>query len=528
MNRLIMTKNKLIILFIAIGLILVSVFISLAIELHFKSKNIALSIAKTTKKFSENVFDLHSEVYLTFDRLPSPPTCNNKIFERLMYKYKHIKNIGVVKDDVVLCDVYGASKLGFIFDNYSTFKDEQNNVYKYWNVNEYYTVISPNGYFVEYDANYYLNFDIMSEISALFIYGRQSSKLWFSNFKHNLSFEHIENIKRKLITEFNKLNLNPETNSVAIEDGNLIYKISITDRGSIVGVVSDTDFVESYHKIGIINLFIGLLLGGLSSFFIFYLYNKSKSLKNQLIKAIHNEELKMVYQPLVNLRSANHEICGFEALVRWTLENGDAISPDIFISVAEKHQLTNQLTCLIIKIIFDEMGEFLRQHPQLYVAINICPQDLYHDGLLNLLKDNVERSQLKTDNIVIELTERSMIDQESKLGIDSIKRANYAISIDDFGTGASNIRYLADLSPNIIKIDRSFVTWSDSDGPTSTLLGSLIRVGTEFGVKIVVEGVETAMQAERCLALGANVGQGYFWYKPMPINEIKKLFSSKP
>ncbi len=113
------------------------------------------------------------------------------------------------------------------------------------------------------------------------------------------------------------------------------------------------------------------------------------------------------------------------------------------------------------------------------------------------------------------------------MGIEALKNAQFKVSLDDFGTGASNVKYLADLKPEIIKIDKAFVTWSDFDGPTSTLLASMIDIVAKFNAKIVVEGVETPAQAQRCLQLGANIGQGYFWYRPLPISEIKKLDPKK-
>lgn len=510
-----------------LGLIGVSIFISFFNDKYHKQKKITHVVEQTAAQFRENVFNLHSEIYLTLDRLPLPPTCNRKIFERLMYKYKHIKNIGVIKDGVIVCDVYGASKLNFQISKYKSFQRDQDYIYKYWNDKEYISVASPEGYFVEYDTNYYSNFDIKDEISGLFIYGRQSDSIWFSVPKHQLTSSKINKINSLLLNKFKESKENPGKVSTTYHLDNLIFNVSIADNGSIISVLSDIDYVNSYHKIAFINLLVGVVLGLLTSIFLLHYYYKSKSLKNLLIRAIRKEEINVVYQPLVNLQSDKNEICGFEALARWKLENGDIISPDVFISVAEQNHLTNQLTCLIIKKIFKDLNVIFKQNKSLYVAINVCHQDLYQNTLQTLLEENIKKYGLSPENIVIELTERSMVDQQSIIGINSMKQAGFRISIDDFGTGASNAKYLADLKPNIIKIDKSFVAWSDSDGPTSTLLGSLIRIGTDFDVKIVVEGVETAFQAQRCLSLGAHIGQGYYWYKPQPIQEIQNIMRNR-
>ena len=115
------------------------------------------------------------------------------------------------------------------------------------------------------------------------------------------------------------------------------------------------------------------------------------------------------------------------------------------------------------------------------------------------------------------------MNQQASKHIKTLRAAGHRLSIDDFGSGASNIRYLQDLTPDIVKIDKAFVDWSSNEGPVSTLLHQLITIGKTLHAKVVVEGVETKSQADKIMACGAHYGQGYYWYPPLSVAEILQL-----
>ncbi len=242
---------------------------------------------------------------------------------------------------------------------------------------------------------------------------------------------------------------------------------------------------------------------------------------NELADAIQNQKIKMVYQPLVNIHEAN-EIVGFEALVRLQSEQGDHITADSIVSLSEQYHLINQLTRCVISQGLAGFLQLLPRFPNAYLAINLSASDIDH-AMIQYLWETMRILQIAHSQVMIELTERVAMTQQASQHIKTLRTAGHRLSIDDFGSGSSNVRYLQDLTPDIVKIDKAFVDWSGNEGPVSTLLTQLITIGKTLHAKVVVEGVETKSQADRIVACGAHFGQGYYWYPPLSISEILQL-----
>lgn len=511
--------------FILTGILITALCFGGAVYLDYVLKNKALHtlVDENTEKFASMVLEINSEVYQVLDKLKAPAHCDKKVFEGLIYEYKHIKNIGVIQNDTVVCDVYGGALVNKKLEDYGTFEYDEGGVFKYWMRDDYISVVDPRGYFIEYDMNYYTLFDVDDEISGFIILGRQSDDLWFSKEQHPLTQEDVNLVKREVFSSFMKFNHSKQPWTSTVQQGNVIYKLYAADDGSIVATYIHQDYLEPFKVVSFTHIMSGLVVGMLLSYFIFNYYLKQRTLRRILKKAIRNKDFHMVYQPLNDLRHTPPSIVGVEALVRWQLKNGDYIRPDVFIPIAEEAGLTKALTQCLIDKLFEDLHVYLREHPDRYVSINVTPSDLEDDFLVQHILHLLKLYHLRPNQIVIELTERVIANEGSTTGIEAIQNAGMLISIDDFGTGASNVHYLGKWNPDVVKVDRSFVVWSDGDGPTSTLLEKMIAMGKDFGVKVVVEGVETKEQAQRCQQLGADVGQGYYWSKPMTIKELLLL-----
>ncbi len=243
--------------------------------------------------------------------------------------------------------------------------------------------------------------------------------------------------------------------------------------------------------------------------------------KEELANAIHQQRISLLYQPLVNIHAANH-IVGFEALVRLKSAQGIDISAETIIRLSEQYQLISALTQTVIALSLSEYVQLLTRFPDAYLAINLSASDI-DESMIEYLWKTMRTHHITHSQVMIELTERVVMNQQANRSIKTLQTAGHRLSIDDFGSGASNVRYLQELTPDIVKIDKAFVDWSEVQGPVSTLLSQLITIGKTLHAKIVVEGVETKTQADKILASGAHYGQGYYWYPPLSVSDLLSL-----
>lgn len=504
-------------------MVIVSVCLSLVLDQYLINDNIKDQVEEVASNFAARVNQQQNDLIELEHSLPMPAECDPLVFKQLIYKHRRIKNIGVIKDNKIVCDAYQRSVEHKKMKPYSTFVNDDGRLIKYWNSDGYGTIVSEDGYFIEFDMNYFVNFNIPNEISGLFLIDRSGKKIWFEHHTHEISAKDSKKVELTLLRDLGKNDGNQLYSNVQ-SDRDIFFKLTPLKNGAIMtGTFAVKSYLSQNVLLSILNLTLGLLFGAGISGIIVYLYIKSQSLTKMLEAAITNRSLFMVYQPFVELQGDTRKIVGFEALLRWKLDSGEYIRPDLFIGIAEKEGLTHRLTKLIIDMVFTDLHNVLHQNPNLYVSINITPSDLKDDSLVRCITENLNVHQLSNDNIVVELTERAIADKDSAQGIQAIKDAKINISIDDFGTGVSNVQYLAELQPDIIKIDKVFVDWSDTGGPTSNLLGRLVSLCKEFNLKVVAEGVETEDQAERCQLLGVDIGQGFYWYKPMPLEDLQRL-----
>lgn len=243
--------------------------------------------------------------------------------------------------------------------------------------------------------------------------------------------------------------------------------------------------------------------------------------QHELANAIKNKLITIVYQPLVNIHAFN-EIVGFEALVRLKSDTGQEITAQRIVELSEQYELISELTRCIIILGLQGYLQLLARFPNAYLAINLSAADI-DEPMIQYLWQTMQSINIRHSQVMIELTERVAMNQQASLHIKTLRAAGHSLSIDDFGSGASNIRYLQDLTPDIVKIDKAFVDWSANEGPVSTLLHQLITIGKTLHAKVVVEGVETKSQADKIMACGAHYGQGYYWYPPLSVAEILQL-----
>jgi sensor c-di-GMP phosphodiesterase-like protein len=239
------------------------------------------------------------------------------------------------------------------------------------------------------------------------------------------------------------------------------------------------------------------------------------SLYGRLRRALRDEELTLAYQPIV--AAASGQIVGAEALMRWQGKGGAQIGPDQFIPEAEKGGLIGDLTCLAISLVGRELGAMLRENRFFVVSINIVADDLADPRFHAALAQHIQAAGIAPDQIALELTERRAAQVEAAdMVLAELRALGYKIYIDDFGTGYSSLTYLSDLSIDAIKLDKSFTMTVDTGAARARLVGPIMDMARDIGVRVIVEGVETEAQAAYFRAYGAMSMQGWRFGRPEP------------
>jgi sensor c-di-GMP phosphodiesterase-like protein len=273
-------------------------------------------------------------------------------------------------------------------------------------------------------------------------------------------------------------------------------------------------------------LSIGAALGALAFALVMAAFLRHYSLMSELRRALRVRSLTIALQPIMSLGGKNGDgsdfrpprVAGFECLVRWTREDGTPVSPAVFVPMIESAGLGSELARCVVSTLVSSFGETLRAFPDVYVSLNLASTDIADAKLLDEIERMLAAAHLPPSQIVVELTE-SRGDESSTAvteGLRRLRASGHRLSIDDFGTGASNASRLAALSPEIVKVDRSFLLHADTASHAAELLPQLIGMARGLGAKVVIEGVETPEQAALLTGYGDILGQGYYWHRPMP------------
>lgn len=246
---------------------------------------------------------------------------------------------------------------------------------------------------------------------------------------------------------------------------------------------------------------------------------KDLRVANELTAAIRRNEVGVHLQPKVDLNTG--EILSFEALARWTSPDLGTIPPDVFIPAAEKNGKIRLLEQSVLKQALEWLKKRIEQGLQIrQVAINISADHFFHHSFVPHLMDMTAEYGIDPQWIQLEITERiGFVDIETANKVfKHLKHCGFTTSIDDFGTGYSSLSYLQKLPVEELKIDRSFISNMDEPG-TLAIIRTIIQLAENLNMRAVAEGVETEKDRQTLLSLGCKVGQGYLFYKPMPLNE---------
>ncbi len=245
------------------------------------------------------------------------------------------------------------------------------------------------------------------------------------------------------------------------------------------------------------------------------------SLMSDLRKAVDNDELALVYQPKVSLRSTGEHFV--EALVRWQHPVRGLVPPAEFIPFAEQTGYIRAITQWVIEHAVAQCAEWRRRGLPTNVSINISARDLMDGELPDRFAALLKREGCAVDWISFEITESAILDDPGH-AINNLGRLHALgckLAIDDYGTGYSSLAYLSRLTVDELKIDKSFVMGMAKDASDAIIVRSTIELAHNMGLTVIAEGVENEATFEQLSALGCDTVQGYWISKPITATEAE-------
>ena len=247
--------------------------------------------------------------------------------------------------------------------------------------------------------------------------------------------------------------------------------------------------------------------------------SKQITLKQELLDAFEADEFVNYLQPIVQAKT--HKIVGVEVLLRWKKENS-IVSPAYFIETLENMDLIFDVTFWQIESILSKV-QAIKQ--ELFFSFNLTAKILHTEKIVDFLTYIKEHYAVSPSNIYLEITESDFSKdiQKTKNVLAAISKLGFKISLDDFGTGYSSLSYIRDFQIDILKIDQAFVKGIENSKKDYKLFQSIMHMGKVLDMKIVVEGVETKKQLTLIGRKKIVKIQGYYFYKPMPLQEFLSL-----
>jgi len=245
-------------------------------------------------------------------------------------------------------------------------------------------------------------------------------------------------------------------------------------------------------------------------------------LTNSLYRALDRRELVVHYQPQVELSTG--KIVGMEALLRWRHPEIGMVPPGIFIPLAEQSGLINNIGEWVLYEACRQNKQWqMMGLPRMRVAVNISVNQFRNPNLVGQVKQVLEITKLDPQDLELEITEGVAIKEAGYIVsvLNELKKLNVCISIDDFGTEYSSLSRLKLLPVDRIKMDMQFVREIEHSDKDKAISQVIINLAKSLGMKVIAEGVETQGQLDFLMAKECDEVQGYYYYLPMPGNEVE-------
>jgi sensor c-di-GMP phosphodiesterase-like protein len=314
-----------------------------------------------------------------------------------------------------------------------------------------------------------------------------------------------------------------QRNATGLHKGESMFSVSSRSEKypiAAVAVISEATVMANWKRSLQTFAPLALLLAALTSTAIWRYGLRNRSLNEDLRDAIANNDLSLVYQPIVDVNTGQTKTV--EVLCRWKHKTKGDISPEMFIPEAARSGLLPNLSAWVFKQSANEMGPLIAKRPQLRVSINVGRDDLVANGPLSLAMKQLPQMQ---KHFTVEITERDslaeMLDSASAV-LNDWRSAGVKVALDDFGTGCCNLSYLRALPIDVVKIDRMFsAPLDDASGSNdSEMFDAMLSLLLYRKLDIIVEGVEREAQHQALRSRKVNYAQGWFYARPMEISAL--------
>lgn len=248
-------------------------------------------------------------------------------------------------------------------------------------------------------------------------------------------------------------------------------------------------------------------------------------LQAKLRDALRRNEYVLDIQPQVSLK--NGEVVGAEALLRWREPGSGLVPPDQFIPFLEESGLIVPVGRWVLRTACQHWKKQLEagHYPaDARIAVNVSPREMQGEGYCKDVAEALRDADLPAANLELELTEQMVVDNHEAVveKLNTLRDMGVSLAIDDFGTGYSSLAYLQRLPVHTVKIDRSFVARMDESVNDAALVDTIVTMGHKLDLRVVAEGVETDAQRRRLIKYGCDIGQGYFFGRPVTMVDFSR------
>jgi PAS domain S-box-containing protein len=249
-------------------------------------------------------------------------------------------------------------------------------------------------------------------------------------------------------------------------------------------------------------------------------HDAERTLHNEMLNALSEEQFTLFYQPVVELESGR--VIGAEALVRWQHPSRGMVPPNEFIPYAESSNLIVDLGRWVLRAACREAATW---PAGMHVAVNLSVRQLADEHIAAIVAEALLTAGLDPHRLVLEITESALIDdpEQAIRALSQLKSLGLTLAIDDFGTGYSSLAHLKRMPVDTLKIDRSFVEGLGKDDGDEAIVSSVLGLAHSFGLHVVAEGIETEDQRQHLDDLGCRLAQGYLWSRPVPAEIFRTI-----
>lgn len=254
---------------------------------------------------------------------------------------------------------------------------------------------------------------------------------------------------------------------------------------------------------------------------------KESMITARMFTALNDKEFKLYFQPQYNHKTG--KLIGAEVLCRWITNDGDMISPGSFIPIFERNGFIKELDKYMLDNSLEKIADWLNHGviPPI-ISINISRITLLAEDFIETLKAIYDMHPVPKEYVHFEITESVYAASEAEIikKVEAIKELGFLVAMDDFGSGYSSLNSLKDVPIDILKLDMGFLR-GDANDKGESIIRHVVSMAIELRLDMVAEGVETLEQAEFLKHVGCNIIQGYFYSKPMPINEFERILDNR-